>query len=78
MMKWVFGKNLTDSSSFHYRYDDKYTLILTVKDPKGVREASLTKSCANYIDNNGIVFENLIANDVSRLYNSLNVEKKDK
>lgn len=63
--------------SFH-RYDDKYTLVLTVKDSKGVREASLTKSCANYVDVNGVVLENLVANEVNRLYNSLNNEKKDK
>lgn len=61
-----------------YRYDDKYTLVLTVKDSKGVREASITKSCANYIDVNGVVAENLVANEVNRLYNSLNNEKKDK
>lgn len=66
------------ASSEMKKFDDKYTLFLTVKDAKGVREASITKSCANYIDVNGIVFENLIANEVTRLYNSLNNEKKDK
>lgn len=66
------------ASSEMKKFDDKYTLYLTVKDSKGVREASITKSCANYIDVNGVVFENLIANEVSRLYNSLNNEKKDK
>lgn len=66
------------ASSEMKKFDDKYTLYLTVKDVKGVREASISKSCANYIDANGIVFENLIANEVSRLYNSLNNEKKDK
>lgn len=52
--------------------------MLTVKDSKGVREASMTKSCASYIDVNGIVLEHLIANEVNRLYNSLNSEKKEK
>lgn len=60
------------------RYDDQYTLILTLKDNKGIRAASITKSCASYIDNNGVVLENLIANEVGRLYNSLNAGKKDK
>lgn len=66
------------ASSEMKKFDDKYTLYLTVKDSKGVREASITRSCANYIDTNGVVFENLIANEVSRMYNSLNNEKKDK
>lgn len=66
------------ASSEMKKFDDKYTLYLTVKDHKGVREASITKSCAHYIDTNGVVFENLVANEVSRLYNSLNNEKKDK
>lgn len=66
------------ASSEMKKFDDKYTLFLTVKDAKGVREASISKSCANYIDVNGVVFENLIANEVTRLYNSLNNEKKDK
>ena len=60
------------------RYDDKYTLTLNVRDAKGVREASITKSCANYIDTNGVVLENLVANEVTRLYNSLTAEKKEK
>lgn len=63
---------------FVCRYDDKYTLTLNVRDAKGIREASVTKSCANFIDTNGFVFENLVANEVNRLYNSLQTEKKDK
>lgn len=66
------------ASSEMRKFDDKYTLYLTVKDSKGVREASITKSCANYIDVNGVVLENHIASEVSRLYNSLNNDKKDK
>lgn len=60
------------------RYDDQYTLTLTLKDNKGIRAATITKSCASYIDNNGVVLENLVANEVGRLYNSLNAGKKDK
>lgn len=60
------------------RFDDKYILTLTVQDSRGVREASITKSCAHYMDSNGTVFENLVGNELSRLYNSLNSEKKDK
>lgn len=72
------NKKVWQASSEMKKFDDKYTLYLTVKDVKGVREASITKSCANYIDSNGIVLENLVANEVTRLYNSLNHEKKDK
>lgn len=80
VMQQKDGNNVKSwqASSEMKKFDDKYTLYLTVKDSKGVREASITKSCANYIDVNGVVFESLIANDVSRLYNSLNNEKKDK
>jgi len=72
------NKKVWQASSEMKKFDDLYTLVLTVKDSKGVREASSTKSCANYIDVNGVVLENLVANDVTRLYNSLNNEKKDK
>jgi len=66
------------ASSEMKKYDDEYTLSLTVKDKKGVREASITKSCACFIDEEGVVLENLIANEVGRLYSSLNTSKKDK
>lgn len=66
------------ASSDMKKYDDKYILSLTVKDSKGVREASMNKSVANYIDVNGIVLENVIGNELVRLYNSLNMEKKEK
>lgn len=66
------------SSFLSIRYDDKYVLILTVKDSKGIREACITKSCANYIDSNGVVLDNLVGNEVGRLYNSLNSDKKEK
>lgn len=72
------NKKVWQASSEMKKFDDLYTLVLTVKDSKGVREASSTKSCANYIDVNGVVLENLVANDVTRMYNSLNSEKKDK
>lgn len=72
------NKKVWQASSEMKKFDDLYTLVLTVKDSRGVREASSTKSCANYIDVNGVVLENLVANDVTRMYNSLNSEKKDK
>ncbi|XP_067639470.1 signal peptidase complex subunit 2 [Eurosta solidaginis] len=74
------GNNTTrtwEASSDMKKYDDKYTLILSVTDAKGVREASSTKSCANFIDANGVVLDNLVANEVNRLFNSLSSGKKD-
>jgi len=67
------------ASSDMKKYDDKYTLTLGVKDTKGFREMSTTKSCANFIDVDGVVVTDLIAAELKRLYNSLNsADKKDK
>ncbi|SPP86875.1 signal peptidase complex subunit 2 [Drosophila guanche] len=68
-----------EASSDMKKYDDKYLLTLSVRDAKGVqRELHSAKSCAAYIDTNGIILDNLVANEVNRLYNSLSAEKKDK
>uniref|UniRef100_A0A0K8TSU6 Signal peptidase complex subunit 2 n=1 Tax=Tabanus bromius TaxID=304241 RepID=A0A0K8TSU6_TABBR len=69
------GKKVWNASSEMKKYDDKYTLVLTVKDSKSLREASISKSCAAFIDVNGIICENLVTNEVNRLYNSLNSDK---
>lgn len=66
------------ASSDMKKYDDKYTLELSVKDGKSIRETSVTKSCANFIDANGVILDNLVANELNRIFNSLNSEKKDK
>lgn len=60
------------------KYDDKYTLTLSVKDSKNDREVSTTKSCANFIDVDGVICQDLVAAELKRLYNSLSSEKKDK
>lgn len=75
------GKTLRkwQASSDMKKYDDKYTLTLSVKDTKGVREVSATKSVANFIDVDGVILTDLVGNELKRLYNSLNnAEKKDK
>ena len=74
------GKSLRKwtASSDMKKYDDKYTLSLSVKDSKNVREVSTTKSCANFIDVDGLICNDLVAAELKRLYNSLNAEKKDK
>lgn len=67
------------ASSDMKKYDDKYTLTLSVKDSKNSRELSSTKSCANFIDVDGIICLDLISAELKRLYNSLNsADKKDK
>lgn len=66
------------ASSDMKKYDDKYSLTLSVKDSKNVREVSTTKSCANFIDVDGFVCQDLITTELKRLYNSLSNEKKDK
>lgn len=66
------------ASSDMLKYDDKYTLVLSVKDSKSLREATSVKSCANFIDDNGVIVDKLVANEVNRLFNSLSNEKKEK
>lgn len=66
------------ASSDMKKYDDKYTLTLSVKDSKNVREVSTTKSCANFVDVDGFIVQDLISTELKRLYNSLTSEKKDK
>lgn len=71
-------RRIWQASSDMKKYDDKYILMLSVKDSKGIREATITKSVANFIDTNGVVLEDVITNELNRLYNSISVEKKDK
>ena len=72
------SKKTWQASSDMKKYDDKYTLILQVTDSKRIREATTTKSCALYINNDGVVLENSIANEFTRLYSSLKSDKKSK
>lgn len=71
-------KKVWEASSDMKKYDDKYILTLSVKDSRGVREATISKSVANFVDVNGVILDNLVANELTRIYNSLNVDKKDK
>lgn len=71
-------KRTWQASSDMKKYDDKYALTLSVKDGKGIREATITKSIASFIDVNGVICQDNITNELSRLYNSINSEKKDK
>lgn len=42
------------------------------------RETSITKSFANFIDTNGTIVQTLVINEITKLYNSLSSEKKEK
>lgn len=72
------SQRIWEASSDMKKYDDKYLLTLLVRDARGQREQTSTKSCAAFIDSNGIIMEHLVANEVNRLYNSLAAEKKEK
>ncbi|XP_077296318.1 signal peptidase complex subunit Spase25 [Arctopsyche grandis] len=69
-----------EASSYMKKYDDKYELVLNMYDPKTKmhREATFSKSVANFIDNDGYVVNQVVENDVIKLWNSLSSEKKDK
>ena len=69
----------TKTFFFLNRHDDKYNLVIVMRDASGKsREASITKSFANFIDTNGTIVQPLVINEITKLYNSLVSEKKDK
>ncbi|XP_050306718.1 signal peptidase complex subunit 2 [Anthonomus grandis grandis] len=69
-----------EASSVMEKYDDKYELHLSIKDPKTgqLRESKSKKSCANFVTIDGVVCQDLLENEVTKLHNSLLNEKKDK
>uniref|UniRef100_A0A1B6BZ02 Signal peptidase complex subunit 2 n=2 Tax=Clastoptera arizonana TaxID=38151 RepID=A0A1B6BZ02_9HEMI len=72
--------NTWEASSYLKKFDDKYCLSLTCKDGKTgvVREANVSKSVANFIDESGVIIYDLIEPEVSKLHNSLLSDRKDK
>ncbi|XP_058462240.1 signal peptidase complex subunit 2 [Malaya genurostris] len=66
------------ASSDMKKYDDKYELTIQLQDCHGVREATIDKSVAYFIDSNGTVLDDLMANELNRVVKSLNTDKKDK
>lgn len=55
-------------------------LQLCVRDGKTgkVREGSITRSVANFIDSNGVILYDLVEPEVTKLHNSLLIDRKDK
>uniref|UniRef100_A0A023F602 Signal peptidase complex subunit 2 n=1 Tax=Triatoma infestans TaxID=30076 RepID=A0A023F602_TRIIF len=72
--------NIWEASSVLKKYDDKYNLSLAMKDGKTgiVRSATIVRSVANFIDENGVIVHELIEPEVSKLHNSLLSERKEK
>ncbi|KAL4712806.1 hypothetical protein ACJJTC_011876 [Scirpophaga incertulas] len=68
-----------EASSYVKKHDDKYNLVLVMRDGSGKsREVSVNKSFANFIDTNGAIVQNVVVNEITKLYNSLSSEKKEK
>ncbi|XP_037977270.2 signal peptidase complex subunit 2 [Plutella xylostella] len=73
------GTRVWEASSYVKKHDDKYHLVLVLRDTNGkFREASINKSFANYIDSSGVVAQATVTSEITRLYNSLLSEKKEK
>ncbi|XP_066138392.1 signal peptidase complex subunit 2 [Euwallacea fornicatus] len=68
------------ASSAMEKYDDKYELLLIIKDPKSgaVKSIESRKSCANFITVDGVICQDLVEAEVTRLHNSLLNERKEK
>lgn len=62
------------------RYDDKYSLVLSVRDVKtgNMRSTSLKKSVANFVDVDGYVVHENVEAEITKLHNSLLSDKKEK
>jgi len=69
-----------EAASNMKKYDDMYELTLSFTDGKtgATRESSITKSVGEFIDENGLVCQDIIEPMVLKLHNSLSSGKKDK
>lgn len=67
-----------ETSSGMLKYDDQYTMFVTRKAKGAEREAQMSRSCAHYIDVNGVVNEKAVAADLSKLINTLSRAEEKK
>merc|ERR1719192_475727 len=69
-----------EAASNMKKYDDKYELTLTYLDgnTKSRRETTVIKSVGDFIDDNGVICQDIIEPVVMKLHDSLSSGKKDK
>ena len=69
-----------EAASNMKKYDDKYELSLSYLDGKNktTRETTVIKSVGDFIDDNGLICQDLIEPVVLKMHNSLSSGKKDK
>lgn len=69
-----------EASSYLKKYDDKYSLVLSVKNSATgvVNETTVTKSVANFIDVEGVVIPEYVEAVISQMHYSLTSQKKNK
>lgn len=69
-----------EAASNMKKYDDKYELTLTYLDGKtsSRRETTVTKSVGDFIDENGLICQDLLEPVVLKMHTSLSANKKDK
>ena len=69
-----------EAASNMKKYDDKYELSLSYLDGKNktTRETTVIKSVGDFIDDNGVICQDLIEPVVLKMHNSLSSGKKDK
>jgi signal peptidase complex subunit 2 len=72
--------NIWEASSYMKKYDDKYNLVLSVKDGRTglIKEGSLTKSVACFFDTNGEMLYDVLETEIARVHNHLLAEHKNK
>ncbi|XP_012275325.1 probable signal peptidase complex subunit 2 [Orussus abietinus] len=76
-----FSPNLIwEASSYLKKYDDRYNLVLSVRTENSgsISETSTYQSVANFIDEDGVVIQELVEAVVTNMYNSLTSNRKDK
>jgi len=72
-IRWEVASNMK-------KYDDVYEVSVKVIEGKSgaARETSFKKSVADFIDDNGVVCQDLIEAEMMKMHNSLASNKKDK
>ena len=69
-----------EAASLLTKFDDQYELKLSLQDGKtgDLKETSIRKSVGEFIDENGVICQDIIEPVVVKMHNSLTTGKKDK